>query len=270
LALPDIQAVVACPSGPILTAPPAPPNDPLPCQLFELLLTLSGSSRYQKLLAPALPELAALCISYSQMSSGQEETWVDDPNALIADEETEFVGCRCVVGGRREARWQGDKLVTPRARRQRPLTTTPPPPRNTARPLPAALALSLSLSLNPPPPTPGRPPSCCWTSWWRSWGTPRWTQRSPPSSSASQRWGEACALGGSEGGCRGCAIRRERALHSRSRPRPRRDACKPALLCPLQADEAAGRGAPRWYRLREAALLVLGNLLLAADGVRGG
>jgi hypothetical protein len=62
--------------------------------MFELLLTLSGSPRYQRLLAPALPEMAALCVSYSQMSSAQEEAWASDPNALIADEESEFVGCR--------------------------------------------------------------------------------------------------------------------------------------------------------------------------------
>jgi hypothetical protein len=75
-----------------------------PWQLFELLLTLSGSARYQKLLAPALPELAALCVSYSQMSSDQEETWMDDPNALIADEESEFVGCRYAAGAARGPR----------------------------------------------------------------------------------------------------------------------------------------------------------------------
>jgi hypothetical protein len=41
------------------------------------------------------------------------------------------------------------------------------------------------------------------------------------------------------------------------------------LLGPArQADEAASRGAARWYRLREAALLVLGNLLISADEVR--
>lgn len=60
-------------------------------------------------------------------------------------------------------------------------------------------------------------------------------------------------------------------------------ACLPALLsyppqayparlpslspCSSQADEAASRGSPRWYRLREAALLVLGNLLASAEGV---
>ncbi len=72
-----------------------PTRHPTPTdQLFELLMTLSGSPRYQPLLAPTLPELAALCITYSQMSGEQEEGWAADPNALIADEETDFVGCR--------------------------------------------------------------------------------------------------------------------------------------------------------------------------------
>ena len=77
----------ARPASPFTAPPPNP-------QMFELLLTLSGSPRYQRLLAPALPEMAALCVSYSQMSSAQEEAWASDPNALIADEESEFVGCR--------------------------------------------------------------------------------------------------------------------------------------------------------------------------------
>lgn len=63
-------------------------------QLFELLMTLAGSPKLRKLLAPALPELAALCVSYSQMSNAQEEGWLEDPNALIADEESDIVGCR--------------------------------------------------------------------------------------------------------------------------------------------------------------------------------
>lgn len=54
----------------------------------------------------------------------------------------------------------------------------------------------------------------------------------------------------------------------------RRRAVAPAHLECLppgaQADEAARRGGVQWHRLREAALLVLGNLMEAADGVRGG
>lgn len=62
--------------------------------MCELLITLAGSARYGKLLAPALPELAALCVSFSQMSAAQADAWGDDPNALIADEESDLVGCR--------------------------------------------------------------------------------------------------------------------------------------------------------------------------------
>ena len=63
-------------------------------QMCELLITLAGSPRYQRLLAPALPELSALCVTFSQMSEAQEEAWSEDPNALIADEESDCVGCR--------------------------------------------------------------------------------------------------------------------------------------------------------------------------------
>lgn len=62
--------------------------------MCELLITLAGSARYAKLLAPALPELAALCVSFSQMSGAQAGAWADDPNALIADEEGDLIGCR--------------------------------------------------------------------------------------------------------------------------------------------------------------------------------
>lgn len=72
--------------------PRLPP--PPPPQLFELLLTLAASQRFQPLLAPALPDLASLCVAYSQMSAGQEGAWAEDANALIADEENEVVGCR--------------------------------------------------------------------------------------------------------------------------------------------------------------------------------
>lgn len=76
--------------------PPTNPPTPQPRvpQLFELLLTLAGSPRHQRLMAPALPELAALCVGYSQMSGAQEELWGEDANALLADEEGDIVGCR--------------------------------------------------------------------------------------------------------------------------------------------------------------------------------
>lgn len=79
---------------------PSTQNTPKPLlllsstQLFELLLTLAGSQRFRPLLAPALPELAALCVTYSQMGAAQQEAWLEDANALIADEESDVVGCR--------------------------------------------------------------------------------------------------------------------------------------------------------------------------------
>lgn len=72
--------------------------------MCELLITLAGSPRYGKLLAPALPELTALCVSYSQMSGAQEDAWSGDPNALLADEESDLVGCRWGGGGGCEGR----------------------------------------------------------------------------------------------------------------------------------------------------------------------
>ncbi|KAI8468293.1 MAG: armadillo-type protein [Monoraphidium minutum] len=127
-------------------------------QLFELLLTLAGSARHQRLLLSVLPELAALAVTYSQMSGPQEELWGCDANALLADEDADIVGCR-----------------------------------------PSAEILVDTLL----------------------------EEFDGPALEA--------ALG---------AVTRRIA----------------------EADEAAAKGAPRWYRLREAALLVLGNMVAAADG----
>lgn len=44
-------------------------------QLFELLLALSGSARFQKFLRPVLPEMAYITISYMQVGQYSTRAW---------------------------------------------------------------------------------------------------------------------------------------------------------------------------------------------------
>lgn len=66
-------------------------------QLLELLLTMTGQPRYNKVLQNHLGDLAYFTIRYMQMTSEQEETWSSDPNEFVADEDE--VLCSCRVSG---------------------------------------------------------------------------------------------------------------------------------------------------------------------------
>ncbi|BDA48104.1 Importin-9 [Coccomyxa sp. Obi] len=63
-------------------------------QMYEFILTLVGNSKFLPLLQPVLPELAYLTLGYMQMTTDQEETWAEDPNVYVADEEDDMFSVR--------------------------------------------------------------------------------------------------------------------------------------------------------------------------------
>ncbi|KAK9862534.1 hypothetical protein WJX84_000998 [Apatococcus fuscideae] len=63
-------------------------------QLFEALLAVADSARFQHLLRPVLPELIHTTIGYMQMTSLQESTWTEDAEQYVADEEEETFSAR--------------------------------------------------------------------------------------------------------------------------------------------------------------------------------
>lgn len=66
-------------------------------QILELLLTMVGHPRYNKVIQNHLGDLAYSSICYMQMTNEQEETWSSDPNEFVADEDE--VLCSCRVSG---------------------------------------------------------------------------------------------------------------------------------------------------------------------------
>eukprot|EP00803_Ostreobium_quekettii_P005580 evm.model.scf_261EXC.5 EVM.evm.TU.scf_261EXC.5 scf_261EXC:60540-71115(+) len=63
-------------------------------QLFELLLVLIGNKRLQHLFEGSLKDLMYLTLGYMQMTQRQVNTWVNDPNQYLADEQEELFTMR--------------------------------------------------------------------------------------------------------------------------------------------------------------------------------
>eukprot|EP00250_Pteridium_aquilinum_P006987 c16793_g1_i1 orf=84-3179(-) len=63
-------------------------------QLLELLVTIVGHPRYNKVIENHLGDVAYFSICYMQMTSEQVETWSSDPNEFVADEDEVICSCR--------------------------------------------------------------------------------------------------------------------------------------------------------------------------------
>lgn len=63
-------------------------------QLFELLLVLAGNKRYKHLFQNTLNDMMYLTLGYMQMTQHQVNTWVNDPNQYLADENEEMYTLR--------------------------------------------------------------------------------------------------------------------------------------------------------------------------------
>jgi hypothetical protein len=62
--------------------------------MFEVLLAVAGSERFQAIIQPALPGLVALTLSFMVMTADQEAAWEDNPNQYVADMEEDFSSSR--------------------------------------------------------------------------------------------------------------------------------------------------------------------------------
>ena len=67
-------------------------------QTIELVMTLVEHPRLSATLAAALDDLVYQAIGYMCMTSAQEETWRDDPNQYVADEDDDVSTVRAMCG----------------------------------------------------------------------------------------------------------------------------------------------------------------------------
>ena len=65
-------------------------------QLLELLMTLAEHPRLGANLEPGLGEIVHTCVGYMCMTGAQEETWTDDPEQYVADEDDDAASPRAV------------------------------------------------------------------------------------------------------------------------------------------------------------------------------
>ena len=56
-------------------------------QLYEVLLSLSQSRRFQNGLRPLLPTLFACSLQYMQITARQQDDWEDDPGLFFEEDE---------------------------------------------------------------------------------------------------------------------------------------------------------------------------------------
>ncbi|KAH7672194.1 Importin-beta N-terminal domain-containing protein [Dioscorea alata] len=63
-------------------------------QLFELLLTIVGNSKFAKVFATRINELAYYTIAFLQITEEQVHTWSIDANRYVADEDDATYSCR--------------------------------------------------------------------------------------------------------------------------------------------------------------------------------
>ncbi|WIA08198.1 hypothetical protein OEZ85_007649 [Tetradesmus obliquus] len=68
--------------------------DSLLNQLFELLLSFVGPSRFRRQLEAALPQMVYVAVAYLQMTQDQAEAWAASVNQFVADEEEDMISCR--------------------------------------------------------------------------------------------------------------------------------------------------------------------------------
>jgi len=61
-------------------------------QMFELLLAVVGSSRFNKAIQPVVPEMAYTCVAYMQVS--QSQFYLTHPSEAVCTYR-EYVWCMC-------------------------------------------------------------------------------------------------------------------------------------------------------------------------------
>lgn len=63
-------------------------------QVFELILALVTNKQYAEVFQSSLCDLIYLTIGYMQMTEGQVNTWMTDPNAYLVSESEELFTAR--------------------------------------------------------------------------------------------------------------------------------------------------------------------------------
>eukprot|EP00239_Pterosperma_sp_CCMP1384_P012310 CAMPEP_0197863164 /NCGR_PEP_ID=MMETSP1438-20131217/40439_1 /TAXON_ID=1461541 /ORGANISM="Pterosperma sp., Strain CCMP1384" /LENGTH=142 /DNA_ID=CAMNT_0043480969 /DNA_START=106 /DNA_END=531 /DNA_ORIENTATION=+ len=63
-------------------------------QVMEFLITVVGNKRFKKMIQPHIFDLVYTSLQYMQMTSQQEEDWLDDAEQFLQGEENDMLSVR--------------------------------------------------------------------------------------------------------------------------------------------------------------------------------